>query len=196
MIGGIFANKWTSWTLWAIHLLSALLVAAQFPGGTDPANLSSRKQISVSQAMMSSIKAMAQVCGWVILFRVIIAFLHRWVLWMMPVVFQVAIMGLLELANGCCSLSGVDSVSTRFLLCSGMLAFGGICVTMQTISVVNGLSVKKYLVGKGMQTVFSLLLAAAWLWMPWIILPAVMLYFLLIPQKKRNYSRNPAKAGV
>ena len=106
------------------------------------------------------------------------------------------ITGLLELANGCCSLSSIDSVSVRFVLCSGMLAFGGVCVTMQTISVVNGLSVKYYFVGKGLQTVFSLLLAAGWIWLPQAILPAILLFILLISQKNRKYSRNPAKVGV
>ena len=196
MIGGIFPDKWTSWILWSIHLISALLVATLFPGHSDSVNTPKKIPISVSQAMVSAIKAMAHVCGWVILFRVIIAFLQRWILWILPMGLQVMITGLLELANGCCSLSSIDSVSVRFVLCSGMLAFGGVCVTMQTISVVNGLSVKYYFVGKGLQTVFSLLLAAGWIWLPQAILPAILLFILLISRKNRKYSRNPAKVGV
>lgn len=99
---------------------------------------------------------MATVCGWVVLFRVLLAFLKRWIFWILPAAVQVAVTGILELSNGCCELLAVTDVSARFCICSGILAFGGLCVTMQTVSVTAGLSLKPYFWGKLLQTLFSL----------------------------------------
>ena len=90
---------------------------------------------------------MATVCGWVVLFRVLLAFLKRWIFWILPAAVQVAVTGILELSNGCCELLAVTDVSARFCICSGILAFGGLCVTMQTVSVTAGLSLKPYFWG-------------------------------------------------
>ena len=68
---------------------------------------------------------MGNVCGWVILFRILIAFLERWFLWLLPASVRVAVTGLLELSNGCCALAEIKDFKMRFLLCSGMLSFGG-----------------------------------------------------------------------
>ena len=72
-----------------------------------------------------------------------------------------AVIGLLELSNGCCELLSVSDVALRFVICSGLLSFGGLCVTMQTVSVTPGLSLRDYFLGKLLQTAFSVLLAGA-----------------------------------
>lgn len=162
MIGSMFPSKWMVWLLWLIHILSALLVALIMPGSASgTVNKTVQKPLTLPAAMRASMGVMAAVCGWVVLFRVIIAFLDRWILWLLPVWAQVAVSGILELTNGCCSLAFVPNLGQRFILCSGMLAFGGICVTMQTMSVVGGLGLKHYLTGKLLQTVLSVFLACA-----------------------------------
>ena len=50
---------------------------------------------------------MATVCGWVELFRVLLAFLKRWIFWILPAAVHVAVTGILELSNGCCELLSV-----------------------------------------------------------------------------------------
>jgi hypothetical protein len=62
----------------------------------------------------------------------------------------------LELSNGCVRLQYIDTEWLRFLLCGAMLAFGGICVHLQTKSVVGSLSIKFHLLGKVMQTLLAL----------------------------------------
>ena len=99
-------------------------------------------------------------------------------------------MGVLELANGCCALEQITDVNLRFAICSGMLAFGGICVTMQTVSVTGGLSLKQYFLGKMIQTAFSVIAAASVCMTPskYAIVPMMLILtalFLLQISKKR-----------
>ena len=104
-------------------------------------------------------KTMANICCWVILFRVLISFLDRWFLWLLPNEIGVLISGLLELTNGCCQLMLIESEGLRFVIASVFLAFGGFCITLQTISVTKGLGLGLYLPGKGIQTAISTVLA-------------------------------------
>lgn len=169
MIGSMFPHGWMVWLLWAIHIFSAALTALILPGGSEnDASVSSSQPVTFTAALRASLSVMATVCGWVVLFRVLIGFLNRWILWLLPVWVRVAVSGLLELSNGCCSLTDVPNVGMRFLLCSGMLAFGGTCVTMQTVSVTGGLSLKQYFTGKLLQTLISLMLATG---MQFLFLP-------------------------
>ena len=193
MTGPMFPEKWMVWALWAIHIGSAYLVCRMFPGSNAVAKLQAGPAITVTGALLSAIRIMAQVCSWVMLFRVFIGFLRRWVLWILPTEFQVAICGLLELSNGCCNLALIESVPLRFILCSGFLAFGGLCVTMQTASVTEGLSIRKYIFGKILQLCFSILLAMGVMVHPAAIIPCCFPFFY---GKIRNNSRNPAAVGV
>jgi len=162
MAASLFPRHWMAWALWGIHILGALFTALLLPRkAPGPAALSPGNPLTLTAALQSSLRIMATVCGWVVLFRVVIAFLSRWILWLLPLPAQVAVTGLLELSNGCCALASVSDLTTRFLLCSGMLAFGGLCVTMQTVSVTAGLSLGYYILGKLLQTAFSLALSLA-----------------------------------
>ncbi len=157
----LFADAWMCWALWGIHILSALLVGSCMPGGRDErTKLTAAAPPTASAALRQSVQVMAMICGWVMLFRILLAFCERWFLWLLPVWAQVTLSGLLELANGCCGLVLVENVALRFVLCAGLLSFGGLCVTMQTYSVCAKVDVSRYLPGKLLQTVFSILLAA------------------------------------
>lgn len=196
MAASLFPRKWMAWALWGIHFLSAFLVSRLFPGPETAVRLESGKPVSLPAAMTASVRIMAAVCGWVILFRVLIAFLSRWILWLLPTAVQVAIMGMLELSNGCCALGAVPDISLRFVICSVILAFGGLCVSMQTMSVTKGLSLSRYFAGKLLQTVFSLILAAAVVWQLWAAAGGLTLFFLIFPEKIRKKGGNPLAAGV
>ena len=191
----MFPEMWYSWVLWGIHIVSALLVSRIFPVSTTSTKIENPYACGITEAMASAVKAMTFVCGWITIFRILITFLNRWVLWALPVTAQVAIAGLLELSNGCCILGLIDSIPVRFTLCACFLALGGLCVTMQTASAAKGISLRYYIVGKCLQTVFSILLSLS-IWHPWLILPLFSGYFLLIMGKFRKNSRNPAAIGV
>lgn len=148
--------------LWAIHLLSAVLVGMVLPGKSQGrTSPPSAKAPTLAQAVPQSIMAMAGVCGWVVLTRVMLAFLDRWCLWLLPPLGKTLVYGLLEITNGFAALPQTTPEGLRFVLCSVFLALGGICVAMQTGSVTarQGLSTGAYLPGKLLQAAFSLCLA-------------------------------------
>ncbi len=161
---GIVACKFSrmefAWALWLIHILSAVLVGILLPGGSNAqTKCSPSKDISMTDALQKAIRILAAVCGWVILFRVVIAFITRWILWIFPDWVQVFVCGILELANGCCALDRMTNEGLRFIVCSGMLAFGGLCVCMQTASVTGELGFGQYFPGKVMQCGISVVLS-------------------------------------
>ena len=187
----MFPRRWMAWALWGIHIVGALFAALLIPGKpAAPVRLTKTSPHSPASALNTAIQVMATVCGWVVLFRVLLAFLKRWIFWILPAAVQVAVTGILELSNGCCELLAVTDVSARFCICSGILAFGGLCVTMQTVSVTAGLSLKPYFWGKLLQTLFSLALAALiayGIWLPFGVLSVGALVIKL--QKRGSFSR-------
>ena len=100
------------------------------------------------------------------------------------------------LSNGCCALYGQNQEEVRFLLASVMLAFGGICVTMQTMSATKGLSLRYYFMGKGLQTIFSFLLSCGFILRQWYLLLFVPVFFLMVQEKEEKKCSNPRKAVV
>lgn len=197
MVGSMFPDGRTAWLLWGIHIAAALLTAVMFPGGShSTVKVETHNTVSISCALTSAIQVMSRVCGWVILFRVVIAFLERWILWILPMEARVALTGILELSNGCCDLWKIPDVNTRFLVCSAILAFGGLCVTMQTMSVTGGLSMRSYYLGKLLQTALVLLMSGAILYGIWLPCCVGLAVLAAILRKMQNRGSIPAAVGV
>ncbi len=155
----VFPEMWICWLLWGIHMLSAWIVGILTPGHSHTEVTLSRKQeVSLTQALRGAVETMALVCGWVILFRVILGFAQRWFLWWFPKEIQVLLSGILEIANGCCSLQDISNLGLRISLCSVFLGFGGLCVALQTKAVTTGINSRLYLPGKIAQAAVSFLL--------------------------------------
>lgn len=160
ILGAKFANHAAVWLLWGIHILSAIAVAKLQPQTECKQRVViENRAITLTQALKQAVSTMGCICGWVVLFRIFLNFCSRWILWAFPVPVQIAISGLVELTNGCCDLEAIFSDSARFVLCSALLAFGGVCVTMQTASVIGKLSLGAYLRGKLLQTGISVAMA-------------------------------------
>lgn len=138
---------------------------------------------------------MLKICGWVILFRVLIGFLCRWILWTVSRETRVALIGLLELSNGCCMLDQIPAENIRFLICSVLLSFGGLCVTYQTASVCPGLRLRFYLRGKLLQAATAGITSAAICFRLWL-LPPLWLAALFGVRAAEKKSRNSAPVGV
>jgi len=208
ILGRMFSHYWISWLLWGIHILSALLVGAIMKEKSGKTAELPCRSISLSDALESSLKVMGLVCGWVILFRMVLTFLDRWILWYLPEAVQVLFAGFLELSNGCVQLERIPSEGVRFLLAGIFLSAGGLCVTMQTISVTKGLSLKPYFLGKGIQTAISFLVCCMIqpLFEPdervnvsWIIpvcALVICMFFVLILCIQKKRSSNPGFVGV
>jgi len=166
-----FPQKNIVWVLMCIQLFSALLTGIlNARQNTQSASFSPRT-VSASQHLTTTVKTMGIICGWIILFRILTDFLTRWVFWYVSGDIQVILSGILELSNGCCMLSQISNPAHRFLICSGFLSFGGLCITMQTASVIGDLSLKPYLYGKLLQALFSLVFSLVYLaWGGWILM--------------------------
>lgn len=163
ILGPLFSSFWIPWVLWAIQMSSAFLVGAILPKGPVKCiHPTPDRDISFPEALKSAISTTGAVCGWIILFRVILAFLERWILWMFPKPVGIALAGILELTNGCQKLGQIQEESLRFLYASGFLSFGGCCVLMQTASVTESMGLGFYLHGKLLQTLISFTMAGIW----------------------------------
>lgn len=206
----VFPYPWLPWALWIIHIISALITGLLLPGGSKTSvRLPVGKAVTLTQALEQSIGIMAKVCGWIIIFRMIQAFLDRWLLWLIPLASRVGIIGLLELANGCLELPTIADVGLRAVLCSAFLSLGGLCVAMQTLSVTGSLGLGMYIPGKILQCTVSILLT---LLMQVIFLPesamapftpvlivifgAFLAIFSLVLRKYEKNSSNPSLVGV
>lgn len=162
IVGSQFSSPSAPWFLWLIHIFSAITVGALFPGkkavaASQPAS----SPLTLTEALLQSIHSIVLVCGWVVLFRVLGAYCDNIFLSHMPDWSQILFYGIMELTSGCFALRQIGSEAVRFLAASGFLAFGGLCVAVQTASVTKGLRIHTYLWGKLLQTVISIV--TAWL---------------------------------
>ena len=193
MVAAFFSDKQVAWQLWIIHILGAVFTAKIYPSPL----LNDKKLEKVHHAkphkelMGSAVTAMGIVCGWIIVFRILIAFLNKWLFWLLPQWMQVLAIGILELSNGCYELMRVTDIGLRFVICSCMLAFGGVCVLLQTCSVTEGLSLRHYLIGKMIQTLFSLVVSAIVSIKHEFLYLFIMVFLIGIPVKGKNRGRNP-----
>lgn len=197
MVSGCFTSRSVPWILWGIQIISAWMVSRISPMG----EISQGKQeqssgMSFAEALHNGLYAMAAVCGWVTLFRVILGFCGRWFFWLFPSSIQVLLCGLLELANGCCKLNQIGDESLRFVVCAVILNFGGLCVLMQTMSAVGPLGIREYLRGKILQTVFALMISLpiSGIIPPWNL--SLILPLMIFTGKRRKISRFPAIVDV
>lgn len=161
ILGVFFENPWIPAAIWAIHIISALTVGVILPGRSMSfASLKPGRAVGISEAVQRSVKIIAGVCAWVVMFRIIIAFIMGSVTGQISGALSVLICGVLELANGCCMLGTIGDTPMRFVVACGLLALGGLCVCMQTVTAVDKLGLGLYLPGKILQAVISILLAA------------------------------------
>lgn len=210
ILGTKFTYDWIPWLLWGIHILSAIAVAVILPGKRyTTRKLPMTSPATLMQSLKTAVSTMGYICGWIVLVRVILAILDRWVLWLFPMEVRVGFYGFLELTNGCCTADAVSAQGLRFVLCSAMLAFGGICVAMQTASVTGKLGIKQYLNGKTLQTIISFLLSATIQlfvfesseraqtspFLLLLLLLVILLYYITL-RKKQKKSSIPALIGV
>lgn len=186
-----------TWVLWEILIMSVLLTGLLLPGAsTYPVSMQNKSAITLSQAMERSLKIIASVCGWAVIFRVILAFFERWFLWMAPKAVTIAINLMLELTNGCIMLDQIDNVCLRFVMCAAGLSFGGLCVTAQTRSVAGDLGTGMYLPGKLLQTGIIILLAVPIGFLmdcgiPRTVIAAILLGIMLIFMFVSFFRKNP-----
>ena len=149
VLGPMFPDLGWIWIMWGIQITASLLTGHLLAGETQPGKQpSDTGTVTVSAALKQAISSMSLICGWVILFRMILNFMKHWFLWMLPAWAQAVVTGFLELSNGCFALSVIENHGLRFILAGIMLSLGGICVWMQTQAVFPELDLLRYVRGK------------------------------------------------
>lgn len=175
ILGPMFPSGGYVWRLWLVQIVAAMLTGYLL-GETGEISCKHVEQYpDFSDTLNRAIRNMAGVCGWVVLFRMVLEFLDRWILWLFDPSIQVLFSGILELSNGCLRLQNIAKPEIRFLLASAMLSIGGFCVLMQTHAVFPDLRMKQYLIGK----LIHLLLSSVLSLMALFLLHEKMTSFLL-----------------
>ncbi len=205
----VFRDARLCWLIWGIHIFSSVITALLTPGGSeDPVSIRASSPSSFPQALKKSVETMGLVCGWVLIFRVMLGFLERWVLWLFPPGIAIILSGILELSNGCCRLPNITGIGLKLTLFSVFLGFGGLCVAMQTMSVAENLDTSLYLPAKVTQAAVSFLLSIPCQWllpeterMELTLIPVLSAFFLcgvyaVVLRKPKIRGRNPGIIGV
>ena len=198
-----FYEKWVAWALWLCQIAGSAVIGFLISGNHDRADLSPAPKMSFMDAFRNALNAMAQICGWVILFRCLIEFIQDFGLEPQSIPIRVIFIGMLELTNGCFALPMIHNEALRFLVCEALLCLGGLCVAMQTASVARKIPLGFYLLGKIGHSIISTLIAAAvWaaIYGKWYTLLSIaaLLPILLATANTilKNYSRNFSPIGV
>lgn len=190
-----FSSPKAVWLLWGIQISGAVLTGLLTSAPCTTRMRLSEKTVSLSGSLRTALMTMGSICGWILLFRILLEFAERWFLWRFSEGIQVLLSGFLELSIGCCQLRLIPSEPIRFVVCSAMLSMGGLCVAMQTASAAHGIPLGGYFRGKLLQTVFSILLAL----LPEPLLLAVFAAMGLIavfPVRQKNKDSIPGVSVV
>ncbi len=157
MTAELFGQLWVPWVLWVILIVSSGLISWLIPDKLGHYIQSPKTRTSISDALSASVKAMSLICGWVILFRVLLAFWERWLAGWLPRLYTTVLYGLLELSNGCSALRDIGCMGLKFVLCGLFMSFGGACVALQIKSVSKNVDMGAYFPGKAFQSGVCLL---------------------------------------
>jgi len=160
IVSCLFPTVRPIWFLFAIHILSAITVGLILPGkSSSTCHIKQTGDITLIKAMEESIKTMAMVCSWIVIFKIILTFVFVWLSWMMNDSTFAIIAGIVELSNGCFALQAVDNLGLRYILASLFLALGGCCVALQTVSVTKHCEIGAYFPGKILHAALSIVLS-------------------------------------
>lgn len=181
-----YSNSQIGIILFIIHILSAFIINSIIGLFSKIMNLNystktycaNNSNISVNYlgkilrtCILTSVKNIVLVCGFVVLFSVVISIIHNLKI-LMPLAYLISkithidynliesfLTGLIEFTNGLNSIAQISSknLALKFALSSALLGFGGFSVMFQVLSVIapSGLSIKKYLIGKILQGILS-----------------------------------------
>lgn len=172
-----FSKPAAPWLLWCVHILSAVSVGLILPNKErTQSRIPIATYTSFPAILQHSLRAVATICGWVILFRVLLNILEHWFLRYLSTELRVIITGMIELVNGCMALKEISNEAVKWLVTSCMLAWGGLCVAMQTTSVTMDLGIGMYIYGKLLQVIISAALATP---LCHLLYPSQLPYWLL-----------------
>jgi len=165
IVASAFSGLGDPIAIFLIGIFSSILTAAFWPGQSQNTCLKpSIRPVSLPQAIQMGLKSMASVSAWIILGKIFLAFLDKYLLHFLPSPMNLTLKGLLELTNGCLLL-GEFPEKARLVTACCFTTFGGICVWMQVKSLCAkaGLDAKNYLPQKLTQSTIAASLAVVYI---------------------------------
>lgn len=157
----LFSSVAPLWALYLIHIISAILVGMILPNKSAfSCDIQPKIPITLPQAVERSAKTIAVICSWIILFKILFAYIEKCSIFQNNTIAMTLISGILELSNGCISLLQVKCLGLRYILCALFLNFGGLCVGLQTVAVAKHIQTTVYFPGKLLQAAISVLFAS------------------------------------
>ncbi len=158
IIGSIVQNIPLTLFIWLIHILSAIFTGYIFADKQINAKrLQKVPATTFVKGLENTVLTMGKICGWVLLFRIVLVLLEECLFNRLDILLTTILSGMLELSNGCLQLTGADQMTVYFIA-TPMLTFGGLCVWLQTASVIGTLPYGAFAKGKVLQCIISLLL--------------------------------------
>lgn len=154
ILSKVFKSKIIPLQLWFIQILCCLTLST-FESNEESGYTANIESVSIAEIMLQSLRSVSMICGWVILFRILINYLQKIPNSGIIGLLKLATIGCIELSNGCISLASLPNSNYKFIATSTMLGFGGICVTMQSVSQLSDLAKKNYYVGKCLNAVLA-----------------------------------------
>lgn len=163
----VFGSARVGAYLYLIHVLSAfgtgilLRRSLEPPRGRTSAGRGAPFDLAAAfpAAVQESFAAVWSVCGFVVLFRVLLRLLTLLpVLAGLPVLPRAALYGFVEMTNG---VAGLPPTRAGFVLCAALMNWGGLSVQAQARAMLasSGLSARRCLLGKAVQAAFGVPLA-------------------------------------
>jgi sporulation integral membrane protein YlbJ len=185
----LFSNSTIGFLLLLTHLLACLTVGiifrfwkCNFTGTSSNYYISNKKDVSfanlgeiLSVSIISAIKSVMVIGGFVVLFSVILSilvksnFISLISLFFYPIFkfwgitniefVSAFFKGIIELTNGVMAIATIPSkaISINIILISFLLGFGGISVLLQVFSITSkyNIPIKTYIIGKLLQGIFA-----------------------------------------
>ena len=168
-LGAMLGDLKTGALIWAVQLLSALLLARVIPrraasdGPLTRADPPDKPGI-LTRAVTGAVTPMLNICAFVLIFAPVTALISRGLTLIgAPAALTGGILSVLELTNGSVFACSALSRRAAAAVCAFAVSWSGLCVCAQTASCVSeaGLSLKYYVPGKFFMGAVSA--AAVWL---------------------------------
>ena len=145
VLTSVFSSGKIAIIMLAVQFCASVILGVLLPPSIDKTTAAKKLHTSKDgNIMQNSLKTIAVICGWIILFAVIIGYVDEIFLSQANAVKKAFIFGMFELTNGCNQLYNTHSLPLRFIISAILLSLGGICVWVQTNSLAKDINIKKY----------------------------------------------------
>lgn len=155
---GVFGSPRTGAALLMVHIAAALIsgvILCRLPGREDTPGLPSSlpaQRVSfpraLTEAVSGALSSTLSICAYVVFFRTAAALLPS---------LPAGVLGAVEMVS---DIAALNKNAAGFAAAAGITAWGGVSVHCQTMAVTGDLSLKYHTLGKVLQTVISVVLAA------------------------------------